>query len=204
MEDPDEQRSRILVVEGLDDLHVIAHLRRRRVLALEFDIVEKGGVDALIDSVDVEIAEAGRTAVGFVLDADDRLAERWEAVADKLRMRGIVPADIPDRAGTVIEGADGHPRIGVWLMPDNRVSGALEDFVATMVPDGDPVWPLAEDYIGKVPDSALFTNRSKAEIRAWLATRERPLMGATIREGALDTDGPLCRSFAAWLTRLFG
>jgi len=103
-----------------------------------------------------------------------------------------------------MEGADGRPNIGIWLMPDNSTAGALEDFVAKMIPDGDPVWPLAKDYIGKVPETALFTNPSKAEIRAWLATRERPLMGASIRAGALDTDGPLCQAFAAWLTRLFG
>jgi len=89
-------------------------------------------------------------------------------------------------------------------MPDNRPAGALGDFVARMIPEGDLVWPLAKDYIGKVPETALFTNPSKAEIRAWLATRERPLMGASIGAGELNTDGPLCQAFAAWLTRLFG
>ncbi len=204
MRDLDQQRSRILVVEGRDDLHVIKYLSRQRVPAVEFDIVEKGGVNALVESIDVEIAEAGRQAVGFVLDTDDHPAGRWNAVTSKLRIRNLELPDSPDPVGTLMEGADGYPRIGIWLMPDNRVSGALEDFVATMVPDGDPVWPLAADYIRKVPHDALFTSRSKAEIRAWLATRKRPLMGAAISEGSLNTNGPLCRSFAVWPERLFG
>lgn len=204
MEGRDEPQSRVLVVEGLDDLHVVRHLRGRCAPGLWFGILEKGGVDKLIDSIDVEITQPGRHAVGFVLDADDRPAERWRAVADKLKARKIEAPASPDPKGTFIEGADGWPHIGVWLMPDNRDSGALEEFVATMVPNDDPVWPLAKDYIGKVPEGALFTRSSKAEIRAWLATHKRPLMGATIREGVLNTDGPLCQSFAVWLTRLFG
>ncbi len=204
MEGRDELQPGVLIVEGSDDLHVVGHLRRRRLPTLRFDIVQKGGVDALIDSVDVEIAKAGRIAVGFVLDADDCLAERWNRIAGKLRLRAIELPARPLSGGTVIEGLGETPHVGIWLMPDNHAAGALEDFVATMVPDDDAVWPLARDYIGKVPDRALFTNRSKAEIRAWLATRERPLMGAAIREGTFNTDGQLCQSFADWLKCLFG
>ena len=204
MEDRNEPQSRVLVVEGLDDLHVVRHLGKRCAPGLRFGILEKGGVDKLIESIDVEITQPGRHAVGFVLDADDRLAERWKSTADRLRLRAIEFPASPHPNGTVIDGTDENPQIGIWIMPNNSAAGALEDFVATMVPDGDPVWPLAEDYIRRVPGSALFTNRAKAEIRAWLATRDRPLMGATIREEALNTDGPLCRSFTDWLARLFG
>ena len=193
----------MLVVEGVDDEHVVRHLHDRLRLELDFDIRPAGGVDALIGSIRNEAAVPDRIAIGFVLDADDYPGRQWRAVADKLGTRGIPTPDKPDPSGTIVE-AESKPRIGIWLMPDNEMSGALEKFVATMVPADDPVWPLAEDYIGKVPDSALFANRSKAEIRAWLATRERPLMGASIGAGALNTDGQLCKSFAAWLTRLFG
>ncbi len=200
----DEQHSRILVVEGIDDFHVITHLQQKCTDNLEFKIVQKDGVDALIDSVDVEIAEAGRRAVGFVLDANDHLSTRWKAVARKLRNRDIKLPDSPNPAGTLMKGVDGYPCVGIWLMPDNIAPGALEDFVAKMLPDSDPVWPLAVDYIEKVPRSALFTSCSKARIHAWLATRQRHLMGANIGEGTLDTHGSLCRSFLTWLEHLFG
>ncbi len=205
MEDRDEPQSRVLIVEGVDDLHVMLHLKRCCAPGLAFDILEKGSVDALIKSIDVEVTQPGRHAVGFVLDADDRLTKRWQAVAARLRIREIEAPTSPEPMGTFMEGGDGRPRVGVWLMPDNTGAGELEDFVAAMVPDGDPVWPLAKDYIEAVPKSYLRTKPSKAEIHAWLATRERPFpMGAAIGAGALNTDGPLCRSFADWLTRLFG
>lgn len=62
-------------------------------------------------------------------------------------------------------------------MPDNREPGELEDFTQRLIPDHDPVWPLARDYVAGIPES----NRkfrpgkvSRAEVHAWLATRESP------------------------------
>ena len=57
--------------------------------------------------------------------------------------------DQPEPSGTIIEG---RLRIGIWLMPDNRSTGELEDFVGSMIPSGDPVWPLSEAYIDGIPE----------------------------------------------------
>lgn len=102
----------------------------------------------------------------------------------------------------------GAPRVGVWLMPDNRSAGELEDFVQRMIPDGDPAWPLAREYVRGIPDEArAFPSgkRSRAELHAWLATREEPgFMGSAIGRGDLKTGGPLCTAFLAWIESLFG
>ena len=82
------------------------------------------------------------------------------------------------------------PRVGIWLMPDNQSLGELEDFVAQMIPDNDPVWPLSQDYISRIPEEhrEFAENKtSTAEVYAWLATREDPRqMGAAI--GARDLE----------------
>ena len=193
---------RVLFVEGPDDEHVIWHLRTRTGLESRFSIEQKQNDEALVESISREIVVPDRIAVGFVIDADDDPDARWRAVSYRLQRRSVSVPRAPDPAGTVIEG---RPRVGVWLMPDNTTTGELEDFVAKMVPEGDPVWPLAKNYIEAVPKPYLRTKPSKAEIHAWLATRERPFrMGEAIGAQALNTDGQLCRSFAAWLTRLFG
>ena len=70
---------------------------------------------------------------------------RWQALTDRLnRLRQedhfdlpVLP-DKPEPSGTIIEG---RLRIGIWLMPDNSSIGELEDFVGSMIPCGDPVWP---------------------------------------------------------------
>ena len=92
-------------------------------------------------------------------------------------------------------------------MPDNQSLGELEDFVAQMIPEDDPVWPLSQDYIGRIPDEHREFSENKtstAEVYAWLATREDPRqMGAAIGVRDLDVGGDLCTRFTDWLDRLF-
>ena len=38
----------------------------------------------------------------------------------------------PDPGGTIIEGSSSEPKLGFWLMPNNQVSGMLEDFCAEL------------------------------------------------------------------------
>ncbi len=193
---------RALFVEGQEDEHVIGHIAKRARIEATFSIVPKGGDVALIKSIIPEIIHPGRVAVGFVIDADENPDSQWRKISDRLRRRSIQAPPKPEFEGTVI---DGRPRVGIWLMPDNKDTGELENFVTKMVPDDNPVWPLAEDYIEAVPRSCLHTKPVKAKVHAWLATHERPFrMGEAIRNQAFDIDGPLCQSFIAWLRRLFG
>ena len=202
MADSQSVQHRVLFVEGPDDEHVVRNLRTRAGLESSFSIGQKQNDAALIESISREVVVPDRIAIGFIIDADDNPDSRWQAVFDRLRRRLDSVPHARDPAGTVIEG---RPRVGVWLMPDNTSTGELEDFVAKMVPEGDPVWPLAKNYIEAVPKPYLRTKPSKAEIHAWLATRERPFrMGEAIGAQALNTDGPLCQSFTMWLNRLFG
>ncbi len=54
----------------------------------------------------------------------------------------------PASAGTIVQGV---PRIGIWLMPNNKTAGELEDFVAALIPGDDPVWPRSQAYIDEIP-----------------------------------------------------
>ena len=210
MESSESQR-RVLLVEGPDDKHVVIHLSERSGLAPNFWIIEKDGKDTLLDSIVLEARTPGRMAMGIVLDADDDLMARWQAVTDRLnRLRREDHPDLPDLpdrpepTGTIIEGA---VRIGIWLMPDNRSSGELEDFVARMIPSADPVWPLSEAYIEGIPAAArkfALGKIQRAKVHAWLATREDPRrMGLAIKAGDLDPKAANAAEFADWLRTLF-
>ena len=201
-----DEPPKVLLVEGLDDRHVVRRLQERTSSALSFDIRDKEGIDNLLRFIEPEIRVPGRAAVGIVADANDNPDARWAAISHRLREAEIggVPK-APSPGGTIM---DGPPRVGVWLMPDNRRPGELEDFVQEMIPLDDLVWPLARKYIEDIPEEARkfpAGKTSRAELHAWLATREEPgRMGSAIGRRDLQTDGPLCSAFLAWIERLFG
>lgn len=172
-----------------------------------FEISPRDGITRVIDAIRDEARVLGRQALGIVVDANDSPATRWQSISDRLASLDIQTPPTPGRDGVIIDATLGVPRIGIWLMPDNRSSGELEDFVAQMIPDNDPVWPLSQDYIGRIPDEhrEFAENKtSTAEVYAWLATREDPRqMGAAIGARDLEIDGPLCTHFTNWLKRLF-
>ena len=195
---------RVLLVEGGGDKHVVFHLRRTDASIPTFRVIEKGGIDRLLPGIRNEILAEGRVAVGILADANNKPQARWEEIAKRLRAAGISPPDAPAPGGTVI---DSSPRIGVWLMPDNQSPGELEDFIAKMIPNDDPVWPLSEDYIDGIPQNVRKFNPRKilrAKVHAWLAARERPRpMGSAIGAGDLKLDVAEAQRFVSWLRNLF-
>ena len=200
---------RVLLVEGPDDKHVVIHLSERSGLAQNFVVIAKGGIDNLLDSIEAEIDTPGRTVLGVVVRVHDDPDARWRAVTDRLdRLRGEEHFELPEQpepTGTIIEGR--RLRIGIWLMPDNRSAGELENFVATMIPSGDPVWPRSEAYIDGIPPAERRFAQGKiqrAKVHAWLATREDPRpMGLAIKAKDLDTGVAKAAAFADWLRTLF-
>lgn len=203
---PAATAANILVVEGRDEEAIIGHLRARHELLPPFDISKKGGIKPLLRSIAPEIKAPGRRAVGIVVDADEDLDARWMSVAQRLEQAGIAIGD-PDPAGTIVPGTHTSPDVGIWVMPNNQSPGEIEDFIRTMMPAGDPVWPLAERYIDDIPPEHRAFKRKKvlrAKVHAWLATRQRPRpMGIAIATEDLDSTGEICTLFVAWLRRVF-
>ncbi|MDE0200337.1 MAG: hypothetical protein OXK78_19180 [Caldilineaceae bacterium] len=203
--------SRVLLVEGTDDMHVVIQLSKREKLPHNFYIIETGGIDKLLDAIMVEADVADRRVMGIVLDADERPNSRWQAVTDRLNeLRREEHFDLPElpeqpkSTGTIVNGT---LRIGIWLMPDNHSSGELEDFVAEMIPSTDPLWPLSEQYIDEIPSNhRRFRSKKslRAKVHAWLATREQPRpMGQAIGAEDLDISVTNIITFIDWLRELF-
>ena len=195
---------RLLLVEGADDEHVVRHLLEQTHGTLNFDIEQLGGVDRLREEIEAQAKVPGRTALGIVVDANSDAAARWQSIRDALDQADIQLPQSPDPNGTIIfPTAAGVPKVGVWLMPDNRRPGELEDFLAALIPPGDEVWELAQRYVEQVPGDEL-SKPAKARLHAWLAVRtDGGRLGTSIGTGAFDLQQPAARSFVGWLRRVF-
>jgi hypothetical protein len=206
-----EEPRNYLLVEGKDDMHVFYSLLEHHKMPKQFKIKEKEGIDNLLDTFDVELSESGLGRLGIVVDADTDLASRWLRLRDILRTSGYSAVPInPESEGTIIEES-GRPIVGIWLMPDNMVSGMLEDFVSFLRPQDDLLWPMAEDIVQKVKviieEDRRFRDvyESKAHIHTWLAWQKEPgkPLGQAITARYLDADAPHAQQLMDWIRKLF-
>lgn len=104
----------------------------------------QNGIDALLEGLSIRLwAENFPKLLGIIVDADQNLANRWASVCNHLVKRGysdIPPLPVPDGW---VSTADGLPRVGVWLMPNNQVKGILEDFAEKLIPAENQLRPKA-------------------------------------------------------------
>ena len=117
--------------------------------------------------------------------------------------------ETPTPGGTIIQQS-GKPTVGIWIMPDNKIAGMLEDFVGLLRPKDDLLWPLAADAVRKVKaleEQYRFRDalESKARIHTWLAWQKEPgkPMGQAITARYLDAEAPHARELITWIRRLF-
>jgi hypothetical protein len=182
---------RVMFVEGKDDEHVVKHLcRAYGVDPIPFEIrlpkgegaYDEGGVEQLLDQIVLTLKsqrEIDRLAV--VLDADSNIESRWRQLRDRQEHfeESIgIPAS-PDHAGTILDFdlQTRTLRFGVWIMPDNRLSGMLEDFLAWLVPDNDTMLPRVDAFPRAIPqEERLFrdTHLAKVRIHTFLAVQKEP------------------------------
>ncbi len=204
-----DNNDRVLLVEGQHDEHVVSHLwcsLNSYKGKLPFQVKDKKGYSKLLKAIKSEVKAPDLKVLGIIVDANDSPGSRWDAVIKNLGKEGVKPPRSPNKTGTIIPGTVRSPRIGVWLMPDNQSAGELEDFVAEMIPEDDPVWPRSDSYIQSIPEEGRkFAEKKilRARVHAWLAARKKPgQMGLAIRDKDLDVTGPLSTAFADWLRKL--
>ena len=107
---------RLLLVEGVDDEHVIRHLYEETVGSLDVRIEQMGGVDQVAEEADAHAKVPGRTALGIVVDANSDVNGRWQSIRNGLLQADIdVPRDLPSDGAVIPPERDGQPTVGVWL-----------------------------------------------------------------------------------------
>ena len=189
---PDNSARNRLFVEGADDFHVVCALVRKAGVAwtksnpqIPYAPQSNGDEDAL-KQARLAVRARSHPCVGLILDADDDPALRWTSVLKRLEALaplGIaLPATYPDD-GAVVSDKDGR-RLGVWMMPGRNQRGAVEGFLASLVPQAG-LWPHAVEATDTArAKGAVFADKDllKARLRAWLAWQASP--------GAPYEDGP--------------
>ena len=204
-----------LYVEGKDDSHALFHMLATRGLPTDaswFPRIKEtsgvGGVEGLLAGMEIAIRFATGHTVGFVLDANASANDRWRAVSSRLVSVGLAPPEDLPAAGYIAFCESYRTRTGVWMMPNNRRKGALEDFLIDLIHPTDLLLSHARSATDQAHEmgAAFPVNATrKAELRAWLAWCEEPGLpyGTAIRAGYFPHDSPDSEAFVTWFMELF-
>lgn len=204
------------LVEGGTDKRVIPYLMEANGVVWErgegpvVHIDETGGIDQLLSpgTIEAELRASGLDALGAIVDANGDAGARWQQI--RLRFSGQFPSlpdDIPE-VGLNVVHADG-PRFGLWIMPDNRFSGMLEDFLTRLIPDeSTALYELAQDCVAEATKrGAPFrkVHETKAHIHTWLAWQNEPgkQLHHAVHHRALDPTKAESHTFVRWFRDLF-
>lgn len=203
---------KILLVEGIDDEHVLKHICGNRGVPHLNEIKQHGGVPKLLESFPVRLkASEDGDIVGLVIDADGDLNSRWQSLRDLVIRVGYrdVP-EIPARDGTILDhpASELLPRLGIWIMPDNQTKGIWEDFLRFLVPAESRLFDYVKLSVANIPEGEKRFSQlaePKALIHTWLAWQEEPgnPYGTAITTRALDPNVAQVDVLVSWLTRLF-
>lgn len=209
MSKPAKPSKNLIVTEGKNDVYVLHHLLAHyKIEEGIIDFKSYDGVTILLEVLPEQLRASGLERLGIVVDADTDLIARWTSLKSILAKAGYLnlPAN-PISEGTIIY-QDYLPTVGVWIMPDNKLPGMLEDFVSFLVPQGDPLWEQAKDCLNEIPEPQRKFKRhfAKAHIHTWLAWQEEPgtPLGSAINRRYLDADAEHAQHLMNWVRRLFG
>ena len=175
-----------------------------------------GSKEESLADLSQRVRKPNHSAIGYIFDADDpaftkwNLQQTWRAIRDRLAK---APTLLTTKDKIPENGFHGrHSKtctpIGVWLMPDNKRDGTIEDFLRELMADGDRIAPFAEKSTREAKDAhgALFPDKDfkKAVMETWLAWQEEPgtSFGVAFQKNQLLKDKPLAQRFVSWVQTL--
>ncbi len=197
-----------LLVEGKDDFHVISSLCDKFSINQNFTILDCNGIDKLFETLPVRFKESGLKTIGIIVDADSDILSRWNHLKELIRSFGFVVEDEIPCEGLKTTNKK-NQSLGVWIMPDNKTSGMLEDFIRYLIPDEDELANEVNNTLDNIESLKLNKYkpiyRSKAFIHNWLSFQETPgsPLGAAITRSYLSTNSDKCMNLMNWLKNLF-
>ena len=204
----------ILLVEGSNDVSAIAGLLQKYSVQIpDFKIVECGGIDNLPPTLDLYLKNSTAYGIiGVVADADKSVESRWQQMKDRLMKTGksaCKKMPLNDK-GMIIEPTDSEDaKVGVWIMPDNKYQGALENFLLDMIQEGDELMEEVEQELTHLENKQIKRykdkDRNKAKVHTYLSWEKNPgcSLNTAVVSRVLNPNTALARTFVEWIKNLF-
>lgn len=216
--------SRRLIVEGEADRSFFESLCRDNGIAQLWigppTSFSQGGngkgnaLQALEDALS-EIGTGHVTNLGIVVDADFVLVGANNGIrATRTRIDAILSrhdyalvGTDPDKGFIYSAKQKGLPKIGAWIMPDNRSDGYLEQFcLSSASPNEAALIAETKRVVAALTPKRFPLHKTvKAEVSTWLAWQQEPgqSLNSVIGGKLLDTTNASYQSLTNWLRTIF-
>jgi hypothetical protein len=214
----------LLLVEGPNDCHAVFHLMWLvHGVAPVFGMHECGNDEKVLDSLAARIVSTRprQRTLGLMLDADiaglrpeQVIQSRLDQLSSRVGTYYPLPHIFPEQ-GLIVDPlpqrpeANRLPKLGVWLMPNNRAHGMFEDLLMRSL--ADRVATYTTNVVKQSKADGIAKSRdvhfSKAVIRTYLAWQDPPdiqYLGLAIKMRAFENIESECSQFIQWLEKLFG
>ncbi|NJL56978.1 hypothetical protein HC928_18870 [bacterium] len=211
-----EVHPNVLLVEGKQEVRVIPQLveanginwgtRANPIVYLR----DYDGYHQIVNSdvITTELQASGLSALGIMIDADDNPQGRWQSIRQAcLKSIPDIPEILPEKG--LIHITSNTVRFGVWIMPDNKMRGMLETFLAYMLPgENELLWQFSQETTQEAKrKGAPFTDShyDKANIYTWLSWQNPPgrQLHQAVMERILNPQHPNAQNFISWFKTLY-
>ncbi|MCK5720641.1 MAG: hypothetical protein KAH84_11950 [Thiomargarita sp.] len=173
----------------------------------------KGGVLNQIPILLPQLNDGQKTNIAAIVDADyirhgsgyQKTIEQIAKILNDFDFQ--LKTDIPNKNGLYFENSDGLPDFGLWVMPDNKQEGMLEDWIKSCIKDDEnSLFQHASDTVHNLSHPKFKPHlTTKAEIATWLAWQKTPGHGlySAINDKLLDEDSIIYQNLCRWLKDIF-
>lgn len=225
----------LILVEGADDKWFFTALLEKIQLTsniyppAESDCgIDGNGIDNLLDSIPIllkRLSTKQLDRLAIIIDADTS-ANNFGFDARRNQIKSIIEPFgyyIPDQKpeqyqGELFSHSRGFSPIGLWIMPDHRSDGMLEDFLLPCIEhlERKEVLDIVGDSLAEIKSREMLTairfsdtHESKVTISTWLGWQKKPnncrqlSPACALKEGWLNPDHPNITALTHWLQKVF-
>lgn len=191
-------KSKILLVEGKDEICFFSALLQEMGLIGSIDVIETHGISSLSEKIEGITKTTGYKlveSIGIIRDADSDSKKAFQSICSAL-INNELPSP-PDQLVHKVE--PGKPQVTVLIIPYGKQTGMLEDVCLESVND-DEAMECVDTFFNCLNNKNRKLSENdipKARVRSFLATREwseiaffEGLLDCQKKRGPLPPDSP--------------
>lgn len=206
----------LLLVEGKSEESILKQLCPLCGIETNFEISPQGSLDQLKTAFKTYLKSTNTLKkVWIIIDADTNFENAWQSIRDIITRSGKYSIDkklcLPVEGVVITPSDTSDITVGIWIMPNNKDVGMLENFLLKIIPNGDSLHERSIEIIEELEKSRLnhiglykSVHKSKAQIHTWLAWQDSPgeSLGVAVQKQLFNKDADLCCQFTNWLSQL--